>query len=128
SYAPLKERIKIIDYNLFANVVNLTLNRNEIITDCPSFDSTQNKSCSDDIKHIAVFTKAIDPENDVLSYIYLVSGGKIIGAGANVVWDLSSVKAGIYGITAVADDGCGICGKTMTKIVVVKECPNCSAK
>ncbi len=112
----------------FADVVDLTLNKNEIIADCLLPDSTSNKSCADDIKQIAVFTKAVDPENDVLTYNYQISGGKIIGTGANVVWDLSGVKAGIYSITAGVDDSCGICGKTMTKIVVVKECPNCSAK
>lgn len=128
SYAKLKDRYMAIDPNYPANVANITLNKNEIIADCPSSDSTPNKSCSDDIKQIAVLTKALDPENDVLLYIYQVSGGKIIGTGANVIWDLSGVKAGIYGITAGVDDSCGICGKTMTRIVIVKECPNCSTK
>lgn len=124
----LKDRFKIIDKNYFADVVNLTLNRTEITTDCSSLDSTQNRGCSDDIKQVAIFTKAVDPENDVLTYNYEISGGKIIGQGANVVWDLSGVKPGTYTIKAGVDDGCGICGKTITKTVVVNECSNCSTK
>ena len=123
----LKQRY--VDFNGFADVFDLTLNKNEIIADCASSDSTPNKSCSDDIKQITVLTKALDPDNDVLTYQYYVSGGKIIGTGANVIWDLSGVKAGTYSITAGADDLlCGVCGKTMTQTVVVKECPSCSAK
>ena len=61
------------------------------------------------------------------TFHYAVSGGKIIGAdvnrfmGANVVWDLSGVAPGTYTITASADNGCGICGKTKTREVKVVE-------
>jgi hypothetical protein len=72
---------------------------------------------------IDVATEASDPENDYLTYIYFVSGGRIIGKGKNVVWDLSGVEPGTYKITAGVDDGCGICGKTVTKYVTVIECP-----
>jgi hypothetical protein len=47
--------------------------------------------------------------------------GKIVGYGAKVVWDLTGVKAGTYTITAAANDGCGLCGKFVTKTVVVKD-------
>jgi hypothetical protein len=73
-----------------------------------------------DTTTISVATVAVDPENDVLTYIYNVSGGRIIGTGANVTWDLAGVSPGTYTITAGVDDGCGICGNTMTKTVVVK--------
>ncbi len=125
---PLKDRYLSIDRNYPANVIDLILSKNELIGDCPPLDSTSSKSCADEIKQITVLTKAVDPDNDVLTYNYIVSGGKIIGTGANVVWDLSGVKAGNYEITVGVDDSCGVCGKTMTKIVVVKECQNCSAK
>lgn len=61
------------------------------------------------------------------TFNYTVSGGKIIGAdvirfmGANVVWDLSGVEPGIYTITAGADNGCGVCGKTKTREVKIIE-------
>lgn len=71
-------------------------------------------------KRIGVTTTAVDPENDPLVYVYIVSGGKIIGEGAKVVWDLSGMASGKYTITAGVDDGCGLCGATVTKTVVVK--------
>ncbi|MGI8788783.1 MAG: hypothetical protein ACR2HG_13605 [Pyrinomonadaceae bacterium] len=118
----------IIDLNRWADVVNLDLSQTEIIADCDSSDAAKNKSCSDTLKEIKVSVTAFDPENDVLTYRYFVSVGKIIGQGAKVVWDLSGVKAGTYKITAAADDGCGVCGKWITKTVVVKERPDCSTK
>lgn len=71
-------------------------------------------------KQIRVKTVAADPENDVLTYNYTVSGGKIIGIGAEVIWDLSNALIGRYTITAGVDDGCGICGATKTKTVTAK--------
>ncbi len=65
-----------------------------------------------------------DP-TDVITFNYTVSGGKIVGRGAKVIWDLSGVKPGTYTITAAADDGCGVCGMTLTIEVKVIECPNC---
>ena len=54
-----------------------------------------------------------------------VSGGRIVGSGANVQWDLSGVGKGTYTITTGVDDGCGVCGKTETKTVTVEECSDC---
>lgn len=69
---------------------------------------------------MSVRVNAVDPENDVLTYTYKVSSGRIIGVGANVFWDLTGVAAGTYTITAGVDDGAGIVGTTMTKTVIVK--------
>ena len=107
-------------------VDNVTLSATEIIIGCS--DSAENKSCSDSDREISVTTVANDRENDVLTYSYIVSGGKIVGNGAKVIWDLTGVEAGTYTITAGVDDGCGICGPTKTQTVVVKECPDCSPK
>jgi hypothetical protein len=125
-YSWLKKAI--IDIFPSANVTALDLSQTEIRIGCDFLDAAQNKNCSDGTKKIAVDTTAVDPDNDVLTYNYYISGGKIIGQGAKVVWDLSDVKAGTYKITAAVDDGCGICGKFITKTVVVKECPDCSVK
>ena len=59
---------------------------------------------------------------DIVTYVYYISGGQIVGRGENVVWDLSGMKPGIYRITAVADNGCGPCGKYITRTVVVNKC------
>jgi hypothetical protein len=69
---------------------------------------------------ISVSVIARDPENDVLSYNYKVSAGKIIGQGSDVEWDLTGVVPGTYSITVGVDDGAGIIGHTITKTVVVK--------
>jgi hypothetical protein len=104
-----------------ANVTDLTLSKNEINVE-------YDKSKSDKVYflesgQIFVNTVAVDPEGDVLVYRYIVSAGKIVGSGAKVVWDLSGVKPGTYTITAGVDDGCGICGKTETKTVTIKNTP-----
>ena len=89
------------------SVVDLLLSNNELD------DLSSNKQ-------IKVKTVAADPENDILTYVYNVSGGKIIGGGAEVIWDLSNAFKGTYTITAGVDDGCGVCGRTVTKTVIIK--------
>lgn len=89
------------------SVVDLFLSANEL-----AGSSSNNQ--------ISINTVATDPENDVLTYNYIVSGGKIIGSGARVIWDLTNIPIGTYTITAGVDDGCGVCGKTVTKTVIIK--------
>ncbi len=107
------------------SVTSLTLSANEIIIGCN--DSAEKKVCSDSDRKISVTTNGNDPQNDPITYLYTVSGGEIIGKGAEIVWDLTGVEAGTYTITAGVDDGCGICGPTKTETVVVKNCPDCLA-
>jgi len=92
--------------NQIANVVNVTL-------------SVDRFEATDSNKQITVDVEALDPENDVLTYNYVVSGGKIIGSGAKVTWNLQSVPNGTYTMTVGVDDGAGIVGKTITKSVVI---------
>ena len=69
---------------------------------------------------VEVTTKAEDPEGDVVTYHYTVSGGRIEGTGSRVRWDLSGAHAaGTYTITVGVDDGCGLCGKTVTQTVTI---------
>ena len=125
----LKDRNILANYKpYYPDVVNLTLAQTEITADCSTPNEVFNKRNSEDTEQIAVFTKVFAKELEVFIYYYQVSGGKIIGKGANVIWDLSGVKSGTYTITANADNGCGLCGKTITKTVVIKERLDCSAK
>lgn len=112
----LREGCELI--NIPANVAALTLSRNEITIG--ENRSAKKKKHTNSSTKVSVFTEAIDAENDVLTYNYAVSAGKVVGQGAQVVWDLSGVAPGIYTITAGVDDGCGICGETKTQTVVVK--------
>jgi uncharacterized protein YkuJ len=100
-----------------ANVTNLFLETTEIFANCE--DSEKRINCSVWNKEVSVKTIVADP-SDLLSYQYTVSGGKIVGQGAKVVWDLSGLQPGNYTVTAAVDDGCGFCGMTKTKAIVVK--------
>lgn len=77
--------------------------------------------CSDD-QTVDVRVNATDAENDVLTYNYTVSGGRVEGTGANVSWDLSGVNEGTYTITTTIDDGCGVCAAPKTETVTVASC------
>lgn len=109
--------------NIPANVTALNLDSTTVTIPCPP--GTRSESgCADDAS-IAVNTVATDAEGDVLTYNYTVSGGRIVGSGANVSWDLTGVRPGTYTITSAVDDGCGVCGTTQTKTITVAECSGC---
>jgi hypothetical protein len=111
--------------NLPPNVTNLTVSDSAITLPCvPPTIPAEGQVCNDSTS-VTVTTTAVDPENDVLTYNYTVSAGRIVGSGASVSWDLSGVAPGSYTITAGVDDGCGVCGKTMTQTVTVANCPSC---
>lgn len=117
--------------NGFANVTNLALSSKTVTIPCgPGEQPREGTTCSDN-QTVNVTTTAVDPENDVLTYNYTVSGGRITGSGANVTWDLTGVNPGTYTITSGVDDGCGVCGTTKTETITVEKCDcfvpdNCS--
>jgi hypothetical protein len=108
--------------NGFANVTNLTLSQTEVVLPCPPGQQPREGVVCSDNMTVQVTTTAVDPENDVLTYNYTVSQGRIVGQGANVSWDLTGVAPGTYTITAAVDDGCGVCGQTQTKTITVRNC------
>jgi hypothetical protein len=106
------------DCKLPPSVIALELSQTEIVLNCQASD----KNCSNN-KIIEVESIAVDMEDT--KYVYIVSGGKIIGEGANIKWDLSDLKPGIYTITAGISRfydsfGWQVWGKTETKEVVIK--------
>ncbi|MDQ3748185.1 MAG: hypothetical protein M3367_04085 [Acidobacteriota bacterium] len=113
---PLEENNKPPD------VTDLTLNQTEVAASCPSGQVPQEGMTCDDKMTVQVTTKAVDPEKDVVMYHYTVSGGRIVGQGANVYWNLSGIAPGTYTITAGVDDGCGICGQTQTRTITIRSC------
>lgn len=102
-----------------ASVRNLTLSKTEI------GNCLGNTSCSETNHLIQILTETNQDKDAVVTYVYEVTGGKIIGKGAQVEWDLSNEKTGIYKITAWIDDGCGYCGQSVTKEIKVVECADC---
>jgi hypothetical protein len=101
----------------YANVNNLILSHKEIVWDPKHWLNSPTQT--DNSFLIKVTTEASDPENDVLTYNYIVSAGKIIGQGSKVVWDLNGAGPGSYTIIAGVNDGCGVCGITQTRRVEV---------
>jgi len=71
---------------------------------------------------VEVSTEARDPENDVITYKYIVSAGRVTGEGPKVKWDLTGVPPGRYTITAGVDDGAGVVGITQTRGVEILDC------
>jgi hypothetical protein len=102
------------------NVERFELSHEEISTNC----STGNSRCSDKrVIQLSVSSPAFD--DTPLEYVYVISGGKIVGKGANVEWDLSTALPGTYTITAKAcipntDPKFGCYGKTETRQVVIR--------
>jgi hypothetical protein len=110
--------------NLPANVNSVTLSDMTITLPCAPGTRSRSGGCNDSTT-INIATSASDPENDVLTYNYTVSGGRIIGTGANVQWDVTGMAPGTYTVTTGVDDGCGVCGRTDTKTITVEACPDC---
>ena len=110
--------------NIPANVESVTLSDTRITLPCPAGTVSRSGGCNDNTT-INVATRATDAENDVLTYNYTVSGGRIVGTGANVQWDLSTATAGTYTITTGVDDGCGVCGRTDTQTITIEQCTDC---
>lgn len=109
--------------NSSPKIKKINLSKSKIILPCPPGTKSP-EFCSDDFI-IDVQAETSDADNDVLDYKYTISGGKIIGQGAKVVWDLSGVRLGIYELTAAVEDDCGFRGESKNMFVEVKECDGC---
>jgi len=62
---------------------------------------------SDSSDEVGLSASATDPDGDSLSYKFSVTGGRIIGTGAQVRWNLEGVKEGRYKATVKVTDGRG---------------------
>jgi hypothetical protein len=101
------------------NVTNLVLDKTQVRLPDPQLGAPADEPVRLPDLMVNVATNAEDAENDVLDYYYVVSGGRIVGSGSSVQWDLNGVAPGTYTITARVDDSCGVCGKTITQAVLV---------
>lgn len=102
-------------------VESLILEKDIVYIICPG----DGEFCSEDELKVGVKTLLKDAEKNNLQYYYTVSGGKIIGEGAEVIWDFSKVRPGKYTITASVGIDYVIKAKTVTKTVELQECPVC---
>lgn len=108
--------------NKSPEVTELKLSHTEVTASCSNGEVPREDTVCGDKMITQVTTTAVDPEKDVLVYLYTTTGGRIVGQGARVSWDLTDVKTGTYTITAGVDDGCGVCGQTQTQAIAVKTC------
>jgi hypothetical protein len=121
-YRPTADPEKRVE-NKWSDVEELKLDKTELQIPAPEGSPPVHVDHSPNMA-VGVEVTASDPEGDVLTYAYTVSGGRIVGAGTKVFWDLNRVRAGTYTITAAVDDGCGLCGKKVTRTVTVTESEN----
>jgi photosystem II stability/assembly factor-like uncharacterized protein len=103
---------------LLGNVTNLVLSPSIVSMTC---DKSDDECANSKLIHVA--TTAIDVGE--MKYVYTVTGGRIVGDGPTVQWDLTDLKPGIYTITAGISQpskifGWRVFGKTMTESVTVK--------
>lgn len=104
--------------NALPNVTDVAFDKDELRLPC----SESSLQASPREMTIEVATTAEDADNDVLTYVYTISGGRIVGTGKKVFWNLAGTRAGTYSIVAGVDDGCGVCGRTVSKTITVHEC------
>jgi hypothetical protein len=111
------------EFNQLANVNDVLLDESTVVRPpVPGARPREGAATSPDMI-LDVSTSATDPENDVLTYNYSVTGGKIVGSGAQVKWDLTGLPPGTYSIVVGVDDGFGMLGRTVAKEITVLGCP-----
>ncbi|MBS1795940.1 MAG: hypothetical protein JSS81_18955 [Acidobacteria bacterium] len=102
-----------------ARIVNVETDQNELILFCPT-----NPDCGSDKFSVEVKTIVDNPKKLPLLYSYTVSGGRIVGQGEKVFWNLEGVRPGEYTVTAAIDYGDGY-GETVSRNVRIRQCPVC---
>lgn len=106
-------------------IYSINVDQGEVFEVCRIFIKKERISCTQEEKYIKVSTRAgIEDEHKTI-YRYEVTGGQIIGNGANVEWDLSKAEPGTYVVTASVDVGYGFCSESKSTIVKVVECTRC---
>lgn len=108
--------------DLIAEISEVSLDKISLILECPWTTSVSNY-CHEKkaIVNVTVVVKNISDE----TFYYAVSGGRIIGKGASIVWDLTNEKPGKHSITVGVGRDYVIYGKTITKTVELDICDNC---
>lgn len=104
-----------------AEIEKIELDRKKVFIPCRPGMRPREENCGDNAS-IKVKVSVKNPRNVALLYEYTVSGGRIIGQGANVIWDLAGVQPGYYTITVGINDSSGVRTITKTESVSVAEC------
>lgn len=75
-------------------------------------------NCTPTSSTVQLTANATDPDGDTLLYTWTTTGGRIVGDGPNVTWDLSGVSNGTYTANVEVDDGCGCMAFSSTTVTV----------
>lgn len=110
-------------------VESVSFDKEKATLACPWVMRSKSSFCQEDERKIMILTFSPSAEKNGWDYYYFVTGGKIIGEGAKVVWDFSVARPGNHSITVgVGKDGV-IKGNLITKNVAAELCechPTCS--
>jgi len=103
-------------------VNSVTASSSSITRPCP--EGTSSDTCPTSANYVVQLTaNATDPENDVLTYTWTVTGGKISGEGKNVTWDLTGSQPGSYTASVQVSDASHSASGTAN--VTIADCSNC---
>ncbi|MDQ3748188.1 MAG: hypothetical protein M3367_04100 [Acidobacteriota bacterium] len=101
--------------------VSIELDRDITSRPCPP--SYRCRGNCDSNMSIVVTISDAKSENNQLNYNYTVSGGRIVGEGAKVNWDLMGASPGTYQIKIdVINNKSGNLLQSATKTITVEEC------
>lgn len=100
---------KILPYLFFVLLLGVMLtsckkeesNKNPVISGVVVTPGSVNANGS-----ATVSVNAIDPDGDMLTYSYSVTGGAIVGSGASAIWTAPSAQ-GAHSVTVTVSDGKG---------------------
>lgn len=102
-------------------VQDVILDKTEATLACPGLRANIGY-CNEEARKINIHTIAENAEKKSLEFYYLVTGGKIIGNGKDIVWDFTNTKPGNYSITIGVGRNGILKGNFITKKVTVKHC------
>jgi hypothetical protein len=94
--------------------VELKASKDNIVLRC---EPGKAETCTPDAcKLVILSANGSDADRDLLLYTFTTTGGRIMGDGSAVIWDLSSVQPGNYTASVEVDDGCGCIAFSSTTV------------
>jgi hypothetical protein len=102
--------------------IQIKLDKGVLHTRCPGAEYF----CVDDITQVKVSTSLGPGFDSSVEYYYQVSGGRIIGSGPEVIWEIENTMArGIYTISVGVGKDRILSGETASASITMEECPEC---
>jgi len=108
-----------------SDIDSVTLDKDRVFEVCHTGRRSQSGECTQTQATVNVITKTRGTKMDGRSIYYIPSGGKIVGSGAEVIWDLTDARPGNHWISVGIGTQDVIEGNVITKALTVKECPVC---